>query len=145
MMRVITKQKIAQATLIGFFLLSLFGFFCFGMSSAMGMDKELPMSNAPMSILSCMDSQNNVCVMSIANHMDQWESALLEMFRPPIVSLFVLVVLIAAGIIRLQRNQQEALWRHRLRLQGLLSVLIRPFDSILRAFSQGILHSQIYA
>lgn len=146
MIRTVIQKKIAWTTLTGFSLLSVFSIFCFGMPSMMGMDTSLPMGKVHASILSCMDTQNNACVMNIANHIDQWESALLGVFQSPVTSLFTLLaVLLTAGIIRLQRTQQEALWRHRLRLHRWRSVLLKLFDSIIQAFSQGILHSQIYA
>lgn len=139
------KRIAAGIALSGLVFLSVFGVFCFGMPSAMGMDATFPMNNASAAILSCMDTQNNVCMMSIAKHVDQWESALLGISQSSINMLFALAALFAAGLIHLQRNQHEALWRQRLRLQRWRSVLLKPLDSLLRAFSQGILHSQIYA
>lgn len=146
MIRAVIQRKIAWAAFTGFFFVSVFGVFCFGMQPVMDMNTGIPMGKVHTAILSCMDTQNNVCAMSIANHIDQWELALLGISQPPSASVFALAVLLMAGaIIRLQRTRREELWRHRLRLQRWRSVLLRPFDSILSAFSQGILHSQIYA
>lgn len=139
------RKVFTSAVIAGFFSLSIFGSICLGMASNASMAAIVPMNAMDMPAVGCMTAQGNICLMNFSEHLTQWQSAFQGSVKSIDYLLAVVVVLLGITLSFFRRKMLESLWRQRLRFQLFLCSVLQPSLRILKAFSRGILHSQIYA
>ncbi len=112
----------------------------FFMLYAMPMDKDGRMVNCPF-----MNGSTGFCQMTLADHMNLWQQFFLTTKLKDIVTLslftFIFSILFATNLLTYYQLKSQSLRNYLYRYQPELKL----FDYLLLAFSQGLIHSKIYA
>ena len=132
-MLLLNSKNIITLGMIAFLAMSAWSLF------SMQMDMDGKMTNCPF-----MDSSSSFCQMSISEHINAWQKFFtLIKENSLLLSLFSLLTLISVNLFIKDQNKEldyqlrNYLYRYRPE--------VKLFDNLLLAFSQGIIHSKIYA
>ncbi len=109
--------------------------------SSMSMDTNGHMVNCPF-----MDSLSGFCQMSVSEHISQWQQFFaMTKEKNLVLSLFFLMAVILVGLFTHSKFKDETQYQKFRNYLYRYRPELKLFDHLLLAFSQGIIHSKVYA
>jgi hypothetical protein len=110
--------------------------------SSMSMDASGRMINCPF-----MNSNSSLCQMTLAEHISQWQQfSTITREKSLLVSLFSLLIFLYVAGFNITTKAYEKLKHQRFRNSFYrYKPELKLFDYLLLAFSNGLIHSKIYA
>ncbi len=113
----------------------------FGMNMTMTMQKDGKMSNCPF----MMNNSSSFCQMSVAEHIQKWQEMFAAIASRQISISFILAALLIPFIYSLTQLTLAPPLTQIFQRYSKEHPDIRAFNPLLSAFSNGILHPQVYA
>lgn len=134
-MTLLKSNNIIALGMIAFLVMSFWSLF------SMPMDMSGKMVNCPF-----MDSSSSFCQMNISEHISAWQRFFTMLKEKNLLlSLFSLLIILSAGLFTAKEQENKIQYQ---RLRNHLyhyKPEIKLFDYLMLAFSDGLIHSKIYA
>ncbi len=135
-MSLLNSKNIIVLGIIAFLVMSFWSL------SSMSMDSSGRMINCPF-----MKGHSSLCQMTLAEHISQWQQfSTMTREKSLLLSLFaLLIILYAVGITITKKLYEKLKYQQSLNHFYRYRPELKLFDYLLLAFSNGLIHSKIYA